>query len=186
MPTYDATDPQPFSLQPQENDAMARHYDRWSAVFSKCGLFRYELLRTVRDASGPMVMVMGNNPSKAGASTDDQTIRRLRQLCPSNGFRGFGMYNAGALISTDPAGMLTAKDPVGPDNRAMLETAIYDYEAVIIAWGGIKGPLQAEKEWFLDLARVHQRRLLCFGFTGDHEPRHPSRLPRTARLEAFS
>jgi hypothetical protein len=46
-----------------------------SAIFSECGLFRYRLERDL-ERSGPVVAILGVNPSTADAEKNDQTIRK--------------------------------------------------------------------------------------------------------------
>lgn len=108
-----------------------------TARLSGCGRYRYTLSRAWGD--GPMLAWVMLNPSVADATIDDPTIRRVRGFSRSLGFDGFTVVNLFALRSVNPKALLTAEDPVGPDNdrwlARILATSLYD--CVIAAWGAV-------------------------------------------------
>lgn len=108
-----------------------------TAVFSPCRRYRYRLERELGALASTRgaVAFVGLNPSTADETVDDPTIRRCMRFARDWGFRRLVMANAYAWRSTDPAGLWTALDPVGPDNDAHLEAIAGDVELVVVAWG---------------------------------------------------
>lgn len=76
------------------------------------GDYRYALWR----GDAPYVLWVMLNPSTADAQTDDPTIRKCMKYALSWGHKGIMVVNLFAFRATDPAELLTAKDPVGPHN----------------------------------------------------------------------
>lgn len=161
-------------------------YDQRFADLSGDGLYRYTLLRAW--SPGPnRALVIGCNPSTADAVKDDQTIRRLRQLLGEAGYDGFTIANLFAFRATDPRSLRDVEDPIGHDNDRVLAEEIESAAAVIAAWGSSTwAPFHRRLTVVRFLLAKSQRPLLCFGRTKEGAPRHPSRLPRSARLEAYA
>lgn len=113
-----------------------------SAVFSPCRRWRYRLERDVArlGSTRGAVAFVGLNPSVADETLDDPTIRRCKGFAADWGFRTLVMANAYAWRSTDPRGLWTAADPVGPENDAHLEAIARDVELVVCAWGAHAKP----------------------------------------------
>jgi len=145
--------------------------DRGGAVISPCGLYRYRLTRTWDRELRPAAFVM-LNPSTADATVDDPTIRRCVGFAKREGCGGIVVVNLFALRSTDPAGLLAAADPVGPDNDRHIREAAEQCHPVIAAWGAHGDH---------DLRNLHVRDMLgeisvgvmCLGTTKGGHPRHP-------------
>lgn len=163
-------------------------YDERTADFD--GPYRYSLTRAW-SPSPRRALVLGCNPSKAGALKNDQTISRSTQLVRDAGYDGFVMMNLFSWCATHPKDLRRAAaeghDVVGPETDARLKRAIANAPVVIAAWGSLDW---AEFEMrvqtvclFLQQAGKH---LSCFGLTKDGAPRHPSRLPRSAKLEHYA
>jgi len=81
------------------------------------------------------VLFIGLNPSTADAAVDDPTIRRCIGFAKAWGFGGLYMANLFAFRSTDPRGLLSASDPVGPENDAILLKLTKMASLVVAAWG---------------------------------------------------
>ncbi len=113
-----------------------------SAVFSPCQRYRYVLTREW--APGKTLAMVACNPSKATASEGDATVDRQVTRARLLGFGRFVMLNLFAFRSTDPAGLLTVKDPVGPDNDYWLFKEARHADMVICAWGNAS-PLVPER-----------------------------------------
>lgn len=119
-------------------------------------------------------MFIGLNPSTADEDTDDPTVRRCIRFARDWGYGSLAMTNMYAFRSTDPHGLLTATDPIGPENdRALLE--IGDRAGIIIAaWGSwgtkikpyVMRPVSVAATWA-------DKSLHCLGTTKDGQPRHP-------------
>lgn len=140
-----------------------------SATFNKARTHRYSLMRVL--ALGPRsVTFVGLNPSTADADKDDPTIRRCVGFARDWGFHRLFMANVHAFRSTDPQGLATCGDPVGPENFFIVRTMVIASELVICAWGA--NPLHADAysiaRWIMQ--RPHARHL---GLTKSGAPRHP-------------
>src|SRR4029079_19593153 len=104
------------------------------AVMSPCGRYRYRLTR-VWDESRPAVCWVMLNPSTADAVKDDPTIRRGSSFSWSWGAGGLVVVNLFAFRATNPADLLDAPDPVGPENDAHVRDAAKGAGLVMAAWG---------------------------------------------------
>lgn len=154
---------------------------RSGARFSDCRAYRYTLWR-VWDDEGPMLNVIGLNPSTADENVNDPTIRRCIDFGKRWGFGGLVMTNLFAYRSTDPHGLTTVADPVGPENDTTLKVQAYEAAYVIAAWGA--HPLAVARSEAVKplLARYH---VMCLGTTKDGAPRHPLYLPKTTMPTAY-
>ena len=72
-----------------------------SAEISKCGKYRYMLMR-IWDLDLPKVCFVGLNPSTADAKEDDPTIRQLIEFAKSWNYGGFVIVNLFAMRATNP------------------------------------------------------------------------------------
>jgi hypothetical protein len=137
-----------------------------SAVISEDVRYRYRLDR--RWGPGPRVVWLMLNPSTADAEQDDATIRRIRAFSQGWGFSALTVVNLYAWRTTDPAGLWTAADPVGPDNdRHIAEVCATSH--VIAAWGAHARPDRIAA--VLALPGMDGLRALAVTKTG--QPRHP-------------
>ena len=104
-----------------------------SAVISECTRYRYRLSRQLVGA-GVVAFVM-LNPSTADAETDDATIRRCIGYARAWGFGLLEVVNLFAWRATNPAELLAATDPIGPDNDEHIIAVTRNADLVIAAWG---------------------------------------------------
>lgn len=139
------------------------------ATFDVARVYRYRLWRTW-DATLPRCVFIGLNPSTADEQVLDPTLRRCVDFARRWGCGRLDMLNLFALRSTDPEGLRTVTDPVGPENDRHLLEATREAEVVVAAWGAHEMALQRAKQ---------VRRLLgavpfeCLGLTKSGQPRHP-------------
>lgn len=93
------------------------------------------------------------------------------------------MLNLFAWRARDPAALLTADDPVGPDNDEWLEPGL-EGGWVVAAWGSTGGPrvgrLVAER--LTSMRTLMPERVMCLGTSADGNPRHPLMLPYATEL----
>ena len=136
------------------------------ATFSQCGNYRYKLWR-IWDSSKPMIAFIGLNPSTANATSDDPTIRRVKGFAKQWGYGGVYMLNLFGIISSDPSILLTANDPIGDNDRYLLEAAI-DGLRVVFAWGSFKQIGERDKDVIAMFPNA-----ICLKKSGAGKPWHP-------------
>ncbi|MCK7458888.1 DUF1643 domain-containing protein [Idiomarina aminovorans] len=137
------------------------------AKFSACRSYRYVLWRVWDDAK-LYVAIIGLNPSTADEVQNDPTINRCISFAQSWGYGGVCMVNLFAFRATVPADMMSAKDPVGPDNDKWLVDIAKTAGAVVAAWGNdgsYLGRSSAVKELIPNLCALKINRA--------GEPAHP-------------
>lgn len=160
-----------------------------TATISECGQYRYRLTRTWGSSLQQLIWCM-LNPSTADAEKDDATIRKCigftKRKFPEHG--GIIVVNLFGFRATNPKALLTAYDPVGPDNRFAVSEAMLS-GTTVVAWGGsvpgIGETPQAIKQ-IRSIATTHQRdNVFCFGRTLYGEPRHPLMLAYKTHLQVW-
>lgn len=154
------------------------------AVISSCGQYRYRLtrktrcpLRWVRKCLFIML-----NPSTADAEKDDPTIRRCIWFAEQNGCPDLTVVNLYALRSTDPMELMKHPDPVGPENKKYLFSAIESHDVLIAAWG--QHPAARMSDLASELLTVED--LMCLGVTKHGYPKHPLYIRKDQPLVKFS
>ena len=163
-------------------------------MFSECRNYRYHLERKW-SAFEPIMIFAMLNPSTADAFSDDPTIRRCIGFAKRWGYGGVGILNLYALRSTDPAQLLKAEDPEGPDNaeywqQQITDTSTYNWDrfrrrqvCVVCAWGAHPAARRKAPAYIDLLKRQGQNAALwCMGTTKDGLPRHPLYMPGNSRL----
>lgn len=146
-----------------------------AAKISECGQYRYWLARDWYlgdDVPNPLVFVM-LNPSTADAEQDDATITRCMRRAANLGYNGIRVVNLFALRSTDPANLLTATDPVGPDNDKIIANVCRGQRMVIAAWGEEKPHVARRADAVKALLRDISVPLQALALTKAGHPRHP-------------
>jgi hypothetical protein len=108
------------------------------------------------------------NPSTADEIKDDPTIRRCRNFAKAWGFDALCMANLFAFRTKDPAEMMRAPDPIGPENDHWLQNLSADAGITIAAWG-VPGKFRGRDEEVLQILQEPN----CLGVTKDGFPRHP-------------
>ena len=148
------------------------------AIYSPDMRHRYLLTRNFR-LIVPTLSCIALNPSTASAFEDDPTIRKIRGYGRRWGFPRLLMGNLFGLRSTDPKGLRTVDDPVGPLNDEYLEQIIRDADRVLVAWGAcnvsraVRERASAQAETVCQLARKHGKTLYALRETKDGHPMHP-------------
>jgi hypothetical protein len=119
---------------PLLTDTALGEWGEASATFSADRVHRYLLTRTW-DASLPSVNFLMLNPSTADAFQLDPTNRRCVGFAQAWGYGSMVTTNIFAFRSTDPAGLRTAADAIGPENDDAILSAATSADLVIAAWG---------------------------------------------------
>jgi len=144
------------------------------ALFSKCRRYRYVLRRTW-SGNPEYCMFIGLNPSTADAEMDDNTIRRCIRYAQAWGYSGMFMVNLFAYRATDPADMMAAEDPVGPENDYHIKRMAAKSKEIIAAWGNHGAYLDRDQA-ILNMGFD----LRVLGLTGQDQPVHPLYQPKDA------
>jgi hypothetical protein len=126
---------------PAQNDTSTDLFVRRSAAISPCQNYRYSLIRAWDDQRPPLVAGM-LNPSTADHSVDDPTITRCMVRAQDGGFGALIIWNLFAFRSTNPKALVTALDPIGPENDKWIEASIQhcisNGGTLFVGWGAIK------------------------------------------------
>ena len=149
-----------------------------SARISQCERYRYTLDR-VWDDQYPRVTWVMLNPSTADASVDDPTIRKCIGFSQRWDYGAIRVLNLFAWRATKPRDLLSASDPVGPDNNVSAND-----ELVVVAWGGSfpKKLTQLVERRVAQLRRQANGEWVCLGLTKTGHPRHPLMLAYATEL----
>lgn len=153
------------------------------SIASPDNRYRYTLWRDLENellGSGTMLFV-GLNPSTADASTDDPTIRRLKSFAIGFGFAMLAVGNLFAYRTSNPAEMLQAHDPIGPDNDWYLRELIDMSNVVLCGWG-TDGKHRGRDRKVMSMigGKAH-----CLAINKDGSPTHPLYLPNSSKLTPY-
>ena len=167
-----------------------KKYTSISAVLSEDLRYRYTLVREWDPAKLKVTFLMVN-PSTADHQIDDATIRKCVGFADAWGYGGIIVVNLFALRSREPKALLTADDPIGPDNDAHLLERVSAPGPFVVAWG-CDDTLKRRK-LLMDrrdsvLARLQEVRpgeILCLGTTMGGAPKHPLMLAYTTPLVPY-
>lgn len=139
------------------------------AFIDETGQYRYFLTREW-DADKPRVCFIMLNPSVADAERDDPTIRRCIGFARAWGAGSLEVVNLFAYRATDPEQLLTAADPIGPENDAYIAKAVKRASQVIVAWGAHAAAYKERRAICVLDSLVSP---LCLDITKEGYPRHP-------------
>lgn len=160
--------------------SMTTYYGQ-SAYLSPDGVFRYWLLRQIAPGEKTAIII-GVNPSTADGETDDPTIRRSVDFARQWGCSRLAMINLHAFRSPDPKALLSAVDPVGPENGAVVRAFVEGADIVVAAWGQSRlHPIARQiGGWILSRPTTQ-----CLGQNKDGSPKHPLYLRATTQLRGI-
>lgn len=153
---------------------MKPKYIATGARFSDDKIYRYTLERCWSMGDRAVAFV-GLNPSKAGVSNDDPTVRREIGFARQWGFNWYFKVNIYAYVATKPADMYAAAargvNIKGPANAEAMVRIFDRVELIVAAWGQndlrpFGGNLVAG--WIA--AHVKTR---CLGHNKNGTPKHP-------------
>ena len=152
--------------------------ERFGAVFSPCGAYRYLLWRL----PSPRAAVLGMgmlNPSTADERADDPTVARCRRIAAQAGHANLLVWNLFAYRATAPADLKCAAEPVGPENDAAIALALGLSRRTVLAWGNHASHRGRGEEVLAGMPA--DMPLLALGLTQQGHPRHPLYLAATVR-----
>jgi len=156
-----------------------------SAVFSECGLYRYQLERDVQP-EGIVFGFCGVNGSKAGVTVEDQTTLKWRGFTLRNGGRKYIAFSPFAYHATDVRELARVPDPVGPLNGEYIRDSIARSDILVPCWGNrAKVPKKLRGHFYdmLGLMLASGKPIKVFGLTKSGDPMHPLRLSYSTQLQ---
>jgi len=165
------------------------------ALFSVDMRYRYALWRQLDDnlfaTHGGTALFVGLNPSTADHAKSDPTCTREMDFAQRWGYSRYVKVNVFGWRSTDPLGLLDAKDPVGQDNLAVILTEAQRAALIVVCWGDGKGgklrsliaqhAVNAQRALAAGWDSIHCQ-CRCFGLTKTGNPKHPLYLPKVSEL----
>lgn len=155
--------------------------ERFAAI-SKCGRYRYALMRAwVPDAKRFAMFVM-LNPSTADGMADDPTIRRCIRFARDWGYEGMWVGNLWAWRATDPGALPVGREAIGGETDRWLHRMRAMSELCVIAWGAHDMARTVRTGEVLGLLGDVQ----ALGLTKAGQPRHPLYLRADARPTPFN
>jgi len=160
------------------------------AEFSADGLERLWLSRKLPQV-GPVGLCIGLNPSKAGASEDDPTVRKVKGFGTRWGWGGFWMANLFTCIETYSAKLktLSFESAVGKWSDATLVAMLEAAPEIVVCWGtAVPKNKQRRIAEVSRLIAEHKRPeapVWCLGLSLEGEPLHPSRLGYSTQRVAY-
>ena len=156
---------------------------RQSAVFSRCGSYRY--LLELYWGDGPLAGFVCHNPSLATDVTGDHTVSRLRGIASRWGYGGMLLANRFAGGRSPRVGDLAdMADPIGPRNWRHLRDLAERADRIVVAWGDLPSPPDHTAR-VVDALRASGKELYCLGTTKAGAPKHPSARGKTAIPAGF-
>lgn len=160
-----------------------------SANFSRCGTYRWWLHRSVplpldKEDQGWAAFVM-LNPSTAGVTADDPTIRRCIAFCQRFGFTGLNVINLFPYRATNPRDLRRVynKDrrrAFGPldEYERVIDWKVAQADKVFVAWGAQGVHYPEAIDLMLGLINRCRKQVSVLGALTQHaQPRHPLMLP---------
>ena len=139
------------------------------ATFSPDRKYRYKLWRAWNSDRRLLFIML--NPSIADEERDDATQRRCRRFAKDWGFGGYTVGNLFALVSTDPKGLKTEPEPIGPENDDYLTAMHKAHSLTVVAWG-THGTLGGRDRKVLQ-ELLKSGPVFCLGLNKDGTPKHP-------------
>ncbi|HKU52765.1 MAG TPA: DUF1643 domain-containing protein, partial [Nitrospira sp.] len=147
-----------------------------SAIFSECGLYRYELRREWASNKPPYCALM-LNPSTADATRNDPTVVRQLRRASHSGYGSLIVLNLGAGRNTDPKKWLVMPDPIGPKNFDYIRRAFNEVKnrkgIVVVGWGSHAINRMQDVRKVIRIAESCEITLHCLGLSQSGQPVHP-------------
>ena len=147
-----------------------------SAVLSPDSIYRYQLSRSW-DIDKPKILFIMLNPSTADEFVEDPTIRRIVNYAKDWGYGSVYVGNLYAFRSTDPKGLNSVEDPIGPENITNIQVLIGLVDKVVYAWGNER----KEPEWLKKIVTNPY----CIDISKKGIPKHPLYLKKCLKPQLY-
>lgn len=160
------------------------------AEFSEDRTERLWLSRKVAE-SGPVGLIIGLNPSTAGATEDDHTITKEKEFARSWGWGGFWKGNLFTRIETYSQNLknMTYREACGEHGTVVLQEMIPRAYEIVVCWGAAVPKPMAHRIsavcTFIRVLKWSQARVLCFGTSKNGHPIHPLYLSYSTPMVEF-
>ncbi|QDT34217.1 DUF1643 domain-containing protein [Thalassoglobus polymorphus] len=148
------------------------------AVYTDCERYRYVLTRQWEESSCNRAVFIGLNPSTATEYQNDPTVARCINYAKAWGHDSMTMLNAFAFRSTDPKGLKTIDDPVGPANDRYILKQCREASQIILCWGTHAEHLNRGLNLLAKLNKLDLE-LSCLKITKHGHPSHPLYLKKS-------
>ncbi len=169
-----------------------------NASFSKCGLYRWWLKRTINSNERKLLFI-GLNPSIAGKEINDPTTTRLINFCRSWDYGTLLVINLFGLITTFSSSLKYASNPIGYKNDMEIRSRIAVWANdknwdLWLGWGAKGTILNRNVRLIKTLKRFSQYRYqrldqskgpLVIGLTKGGHPMHPLYVASNKILNPF-
>jgi hypothetical protein len=165
---------------PQWTDGGARIHNAYRYHLWRSGLFVPGALRAPLVPARRLLWLM-LNPSFADGKRDDATLKRILGYTYDWYYDRLDVVNMCGLRATDPAMLLRARDPVGPDNDRTILEQFELADAVVLAWGAggdIRSAAVVQLLYRSAARALRDDRIYALGFTAGGQPVHPLRQAR--------
>lgn len=160
------------------------------ALFSGCRSYRYKLWRYWGNDRTPNgrdhVCFLMLNPSTADETKNDPTVERCQRRAVAMGYGGIVVTNIFAIRMTNPAGLTTVDDPIGPENDWHIKDEAFRCAKIVCAWGTHGRYLNRGREVYEMLKSRWPEKLHHLGLTSGGHPRHPLYVPYLIAPERWS
>jgi hypothetical protein len=153
-----------------------------NTIFSACRKYRYVLWREWDMFSDSFANFICLNPGSADETQDDATVRACEEYAKRWGYGALCITSLFAFQAEDPQIMMSADDPVGPENDEWLKKSARGAGVIIAAWG-TNGRY---RDRHLAVIEMFRGRLFCLRQTQDGHPQHPLNLSRDLTPVKFS
>ena len=142
--------------------------------------YRFTLSRISNQNKEKILFIM-INPSRANATDDDSTIKRLKNITSKwEKYGGFYVGNLYPHISSDPSILKSLPYPedIHIKNKIRIQEMASECSLVIYAWG-TKGPDKKQKEpdWLNEI--MIYKDIYCLGTSVKGVPYHPRQWDKT-------
>ena len=151
--------------------------------FSADRKYRYRLWR-IWDPTKTVFLFCMLNPSLATWDKLDNTCLRVQRFVQKWQGGGFIVTNCFGLVDTNPAGLYTSVDPVGPENDVAIRQAATRADVVVAAWGNHAGLGQRADAVYQLLVSV-KKPIHCLAITKTGEPGHPLYLSSNLKPQIY-
>jgi hypothetical protein len=125
------------------------------------------------------LLMIGLNPSKAGAYQNDQTILKVCTFAKAWGFDTLVMMNLSDIIATKPEALLRFKPEELSTEHNIGRTISFARHAgrVVCCWGVLHPDIEPLADRIVAMLREEERELYAIMRNADGSPQHPLYIP---------